>query len=491
MNTTNSEKERFSAPNPSLFDALIPIIFLALLLALAVYLYVDEASGGANQVVLIFCSLIVAVIGLKNNVSWGAMVNGVINSIGQAIDAIFVLLAIGALIGTWAMSGTIASIVVYGLKFLDPAWFYPSALVLCAVTAASIGSSWSTMGTIGVGLMGIAYGLKLSPEITVGAIVCGSYFGDKLSPLSDTTNLAPGVSGVNLFIHIRHMFWTTIPSILISLIIFIVISYLSKTTGDTGFTDNAIDIISQQFHIGWYQLIPILVVLLLAIRKIPAFVAIMSGALVGGIFAVIFQPEQVAQFVNRPDLNQVIIQVAGILQAMLEGYTANTPHQELNDLLSRGGVKSMLTVILLIITALTFGGMMEGTGLLQKIVESILKGVRSVGSLITSTIITCIGTNFIASDQYMAIVLPGRMYRLEYKKHGLEAKNLSRALEDSGTLTSPLIPWNTCGAYVVGTLGIPTLAYLPYCFFNLLNPLISVAYAFTGFTIAKIDDSKQ
>jgi len=476
---------------PSLLDALIPIFFLASLLAMMVYSYGDDASSGPNQIALTICCLIAAAIGLKNHVPWSAMVNGITRSIKQAIEAVFVLLAVGALIGSWAMSGTIASIVVYGLEFLNPAWFYPSVVILCGLTSASIGSSWSTMGTIGVGLMGIAYGMGASLEITAGAIICGSYFGDKLSPLSDTTNLAPGVSGVNLFTHIRHMLWTTVPSILITLLIFTAISYFTATTGDISFRNNSIQVISANYHIAWYQLFPLFIVLVMAVKKIPAFLTIMTGALVGGVFAAIFQPEQITQFVNRADLNPIIIPFIGVLQSMADGYVANTSNAELNDLLSRGGVKSMLTVIWLILIALTFGGIMEGAGLLQKLVEAILRTVRGTSSLITSTIITCIGTNVIASDQYMAIVLPGHMFQLEYKKRGIEAKNLSRALEDSGTLTSPLIPWNTCGAYVSGTLGIATLAYLPYCFFNLINPIISIIYGITGFTITKIKPTEK
>lgn len=486
--TNNNQKKRRS---PTLFDVLIPIFFLAGLLALMVYIYGDDASSGPNQIALMLCSVIAAVVGLKNGVPWLEMVNGIINAVKQAMDAVLVLLAVGALIGTWAMSGTIASIVVYGLKFLDPAWFYPSTVVLCAVIAAGIGSSWSTMGTIGVGLMGIGYGLGLSPEITAGAIICGSYFGDKLSPLSDTTNLAAGVGGVNLFIHIRHMVWTTVPSIIIALIIFTAISYFEPTNGDTSFTDNAIVVINEYYHVAWYQLSPLLVVLIMAIKRVPAFITILTGALVGGLCAIIFQPTQVEQFVNRPDLHPIVISFVGIVNAMLDGYVVNTPYPQLNNLLSRGGVNSMLPIVWLILVALIFGGIMEGVGLLKKLVEFIMGSVRGIGSLITATIGTCLGCNLVASDQYMAIVLPGKMFQLEYEKRGIEAKNLSRALEDSGTLTSPLIPWNTCGAYVAGTLGVATLAYLPFCFFNLINPIISIIYGYTGFTISKIKRSEE
>ena len=487
MDNASTNNNHTNRRSPTLFDALIPIFFLAGFLGLMVYIYGDASSSGPNQVVLMLCSVIAAVVGLKNGVPWSKMVDGITKAVKQAMGAVFVLLGVGALIGTWAMSGTIASIVVYGLEFLDPAWFYPSTILLCAVISAGIGSSWSTMGTIGVGLMGIGYGLELSPEITAGAIICGSYFGDKLSPLSDTTNLAAGVSGVNLFMHIRHMVWTTVPSIIITLIIFTAISYSASGNGDTTFTDRAIVVINEHYHVAWYQLLPLFVVIIMAIKRIPAFITILTGALVGGLCAIIFQPTQVAQFVNRPDLHPLIISVVGIFEAIINGYVVNTPYPKLNDLLSRGGVNSMLTVIWLILVALIFGGIMEGVGLLKRLVESILRSVRGIGSLITATVATCLGCNVVASDQYMAIVLPGKMFQLEFEKRGIEAKNLSRALEDSGTLTSPLVPWNTCGAYVAGTLGVATLAYLPFCFFNLINPIISITYGYTGFTITKVN----
>ena len=477
--------------DPTLVDALIPMLFLISLLTLAVYLFGEDASWGPNQIALTFSSLVAAIIGLKNGHSWEDMGQGVVKSISQALAAIFILLAVGALIGTWVMSGTVTTMIYYGLELLSPKIFYPTVVIVSAIVAASIGSSWTTVGTIGVGLIGIAHGMGMSLAVTAGAIVSGSYFGDKLSPLSDTTNLAPAVAGSNLYDHIRHMLWTTIPSLIIALIIYTVIGLSTDATGNLELKDQTMAAIEANFVTSWWLLVPVLVVLVLAMMKLRPFPTILIGALTGGIFAVIFQPDQIIQFVDRTDLSRPMVMIAGVWKAMYTGFTTSTGYENIDALVNRGGMNSMLEVIWLILSALMFGGVMEETGMLKRMVQSLLRFVHSTGSLIATTVFTAIGTNIVASDQYMAIVLPGRMFKLEYERRNLAPENLSRTLEDSGTLTSPLVPWNTCGAYMAGTMGVATIAYLPFTFFNLINPLIAIFLGYTGISIKKIDPSKK
>ena len=473
---------------PSTIDALIPMLFLVGMLSLAVYIFGDDASWGPNQIALTFSSLIAAFIGIKNKYTWEEMGNGVAKSINQALPAIFILLAVGALIGTWVMSGTITTMIYYGLKILSPSIFFPTVVIVTAIISASIGSSWTTVGTIGVGLIGIANGMGMSMPMTAGAIISGAYFGDKMSPLSDTTNLAPAVAGSDLYTHIKHMIWTTIPSITITLVIFTFLGLGADVTGDITIKQQTLHAIEQNFNTSLWLLVPILVVIVLAVRKAKPFPTILAGAFVGGVFAVIFQQEQIIQFVGRDDLSKPLVMIAGVWKAMYTGFTTSTGFETIDELVNRGGMNSMLEVIWLILSALMFGGVMEETGLLNKLLLALLKLVRGTGSLIATTIFTGIATNVIASDQYMAIVLPGRMFRLEYEKRNLAAENLSRALEDSGTLTSALIPWNTCGAYMSGTLGVATTAYLPFAFFNYISPVISIIIGYTGFSIKKIKE---
>ena len=483
MKIKNMNKER----NPSIIDALIPMLFLIGMLSLAVYLFGDDASWGPNQIALTFSSLIAALIGLKNKFSWEDMSKGVGESINQALPAIFILLAVGALIGTWVMSGTVTTMIYYGLKILNPNIFFPTVVIVSAIISASIGSSWTTVGTIGVGLIGIAHGMGMSMPMTAGAIVSGAYFGDKLSPLSDTTNLAPAVAGSNLYDHIKHMLWTTIPSIIITLILFTIIGLNVKVGENMAIQQETLTAISNNFNTSLWLLVPVLVVVVLAVLKWKPFPTILLGALAGGIFAVIFQSEQIIQFVGKTDLSYPLVMIKGVWKAMYTGFTTSTGVETIDTLVNRGGMNSMLEVIWLILSALMFGGVMERTKLLNRLLISLLKLVSGTGSLIATTIFTAFATNVVASDQYMAIVLPGRMFRLEYEKRNLAPENLSRALEDSGTLTSPLIPWNTCGAYMAGTLGVATIAYLPYTFFNYINPIISIILGYSGISIKKIE----
>jgi len=477
---------------PTLIDALIPIVCLIILLSSSVYFFGSDSSYGANQIALLFCSGIAILVALKNGIKWQQLEEGIINGISMAMGAILILLAVGGLIGTWIQAGIVPTMIYYGLMLLSPEWFYVASCIICALIALSVGSSWTVAGTIGIGLIGIASGLNLSLEITAGAIISGAYFGDKMSPLSDTTNLAPAVTGTDLFAHIRHMTWTTIPSLAIALILFTIIGLNSDISGDTSQMKETLLILQEKFHINLFLLLPLLLVLFMAMMKVPALATIFIGSLVGGLVGAIFQSEQIIAAVNKPEMANSAALLQGTWDALANGFKSDTGNVAIDELLTRGGMSSMLVTIWLIITAMVFGAVLETAGLLQRLVLSILSMVHSTGSMIAATIATCIGTNILAADQYIAIVIPGRMYKLEFTRRGLDPKNLSRVLEDSGTITSPLIPWNTCGAFMAGTLGVATFAYLPFCFFNLINPLISGIYGFTGFKLVPLveDDAE-
>lgn len=474
--------------SPSIIDALIPIVLLILMLSMSVYLYGDDSSYGANQIALILCASIAALIGMKNGYAWKEMESGIIKGISMGMGAILILLAVGALIGTWIMSGTVPAMIYYGLKILSPSIFYFAACIICALSAISIGSSWTVAGTLGVALIGIALGLGLSPEITAGAIISGAYFGDKMSPLSDTTNLAPAIAGTDLFTHIRHMIWTTGPSLIIALILFLILGFQPTSEGDTAGLAIIQDTIINSFNISMLSFIPLVIVFVLAYKKVPAFPTVLIGALLGGIFAVFLQPQVVSNFVNDPQLSKSLTMLSGVWTALHSGFSFNSGVEVVDALLTRGGMSSMLNTIWLVICALTFGAVLETTGLLNIIVKSLLTFAKSTSSLIITTIATCIGVNIITADQYISIVIPGRMYKTEFARRKLAPKNLSRTLEDAGTITSPLIPWNTCGAYMSASLGIATFAYLPFCFFNLANPIVAIIYGLLNIKIEKIDE---
>lgn len=476
---------------PSMLDALIPVVSLIIMLAASVYLYGADSSYGANQIALLLGAGIATIIGMKNGYGWKTIEEGITHGISISLGAMLILLSVGSLIATWILSGTVPTLIYYGLQILHPSIFYPAATIICALVGLSIGSSWTVAGTLGIALIGVASAMGLSPAITAGAIISGAYFGDKMSPLSDTTNLAPAVAGSELFHHIRHMMWTTVPSLILALVGFTIIGLVQTPDGQLQDFGNISEVLASQFEIGWYLLIPLFLVIYMAWMKMPAFPTMMVGALVGGIFAVIFNPEQVIQMAARDDISRPMALLSGVWTSLFAGFVADTGNAAVDDLLSRGGMASMLNTIWLILCAMTYGAVLECTGMLKKLLTAALKMAHSTGSLIMTTLLTCIGANIIAADQYIAIVLPGRLYRLEFHRRKLAPVNLSRALEDAGTITSPLIPWNTCGAYMAGTLGVPTLVYLPYCLFNLINPVLAAGYAFAGFKIEPLQEDEE
>lgn len=472
---------------PSLLQAFLPLLVLVVLLAGGVALFGEDAAYGANQVSLVLAAAVAALVGWRNGLAWQDLQDAMVHGVSIATSAIFILLAVGALIGTWILAGIVPTLIHYGLLLLDPSWFYLAACLLCAAIAMSIGSSWTTAGTVGVALMGVAGGLGMDPAITAGAIISGAYFGDKMSPLSDTTNLASAAAGSELFAHIRHMVWTTFPSFGLALAGFALLGAGGQAAGETGL--EAVGGLSAEmakhFHLGPHLLVPLAVVLAMAAMRIPALPTVLAGALLGGVFAVVFQPEAVKAFAGE-GVSGGLALLKGAWMAMFNGYRLESGVTAVDSLLSRGGMSSMLNTIWLILSAMAFGALMEKAGLLERLVRSVLAAARSTGSLIAATLVTAFGSNVVTADQYISIALPGRLYRGEYEKRGLAPVNLSRALEDAGTLTSPLVPWNSCGAYMAATLGVATWSYLPYALFNLINPVLALLFAFAGIKILRL-----
>jgi len=468
------------------FFALLPIIVLVALLAYNVFLYGDNSLGGANQLALLFAAATASIVGVKFGAKWKTILDGISKSISSTTPSLIILLLIGALAGTWLLSGIVPAMIYYGLQILNPTIFLFATAIITAIVSLATGSSWSTIATIGIALLGIGQALGFPTGLIGGAIISGAYFGDKMSPLSDTTNLAPAMAGTDLFTHIKYMMYTTIPSFTITLIIFLGIGFTYTTSGTQDISE-LLTAITNSFNVsGWLFLVPVLIIALI-IKKIPAIPALLAGTLLGGIFAIIFQPEVVMSITNAQSLNLSSAYMA-VINAMGGDISITTENEMINKLLSTSGMAGMLNTIWLIICAMIFGGAMEATGLLKRVAEPIIEYADSTGSLIATTAGTCIFFNITASDQYLSVVVPGRMFTDTYKEKGLAPENLSRTLEDSGTVTSVLIPWNTCGATQSAVLGVATFAYLPFCFFNLISPLMTIAYGYLGIKIKKLEN---
>lgn len=494
MSNSSNTSAPQGAVNVSLWLALLPVILLMMMLGASVYYFSDDSSYGANQIALLISAAVAAAIGVRLGHKWADIEQGIISGIANAMIAVLILLVVGSLIGSWMLAGTVQSLIYYGLMMISAEWFYAAACLVCGIAAMSIGSSWTVAGTLGVAFMGMAMAMQLDPAITAGAVISGAYFGDKLSPLSDTTNLASAVTGTPLFVHIQNLLWTTVPSFVIALIIFLFLGGESTLESEQSIRET-MQGLDANFNIGLHLLIPVAVVFIMAWKQIPALPTIFAGALIGGLFAILFQPEAIIRFALESGFADGISvaeqNLLAVWKVLFDGYSTNTGQDALDSLLSRGGMSSMLNTVWLILCAMAFGSVMEQVGLLERIIKAILSSVESTTGLIVTTVFTCIGANVMTADQYIAIVLPGRMYKLEYAKRGLAPQNLSRTLEDAATMTSPLIPWNTCGAYMAGTLGVATLSYLPYAFFNLLGPILCIAFAVTHFRIIPIEKTQQ
>lgn len=473
-------------------EAIGLIVFLMVSISTAVFLFSNDATSGPIQLALFATAFVSILIGFKNGYSWKELEASISHSIGLAANAIAILFAVGTLIGTWILCGTVPSMVYYGLQLLSPEIFYPSAIIICALVSLSIGSSWTTIATVGVALLGISHALEMSTAITVGAIVSGSYFGDKMSPLSDTTNLAPAVSGSEIFSHIRHMMWVSIPSLLLAILLYAIIGFVSNHNAIS--SNNLvvfIDTLKNQFSIGVHLLLPLAILLFMAFKKVPALPAIIIGALLGAVFAALFQMDNVMRFFGDSEQNNVIAAIKGIILVMFNGYSSSSGHEAVDSLLSKGGMASMATTVWLVLSAMIMAGVLERIGVLARLVQALVNVTKGTGSLISATLANSFLMNVLTGEQYISIVLPGQMWREEYKRRKLAAINLSRCLEDAGTLTSPLVPWTSCGAYIYGVLGLTSFAYIPFCFFNIINPILSAIYGYLGFTIAPLDESEQ
>ncbi|PSB06769.1 Na+/H+ antiporter NhaC [filamentous cyanobacterium CCP1] len=475
---------------PSYFDAIAPMVLLIVLIGGAVYLFGVDAIGGPAPVALILCSMFASLIILKNGHPWEEIAASGGRAISSIVSAIFILLAVGALIGAWNMSGTIPTMVYYGIQVLQPSWFYMATALVCSMVALSIGSSWTTVGTIGVGLVGIATLLGVSPAVTAGAAISGAYLGDKLSPLSETSILSAQLVGVDIYTHLRTQVWTSVPAFLIALIAFGILGgQVNITTGIETATE--LNELNQLFWITPLNLLPLAFLVFLSICKVPASLAIMSAALVGGMLGAILQPQAILRFVNDPNLGVPLTYIKGIWMALANGYQENSGIADIDRLLSRGGMDSMLLTMWIIIGAVTFGTLMEEFGLLTKLINPMLLRAKTTGLLFATAVATAIGLNIIAADQYIALVLPARMFRIEFQKRGLMPQNLSRLAADAGTVTSALVPWNSCGAFMAATLGVPTLLYLPYAIFNIASPILSLMYGITGFKVKRVPPVPQ
>jgi Na+:H+ antiporter, NhaC family len=462
-----------------LWEALIPVFALIGMLAYNVLFAYngpdDDALGGSNQFILLMGGAIAAIMGYFTKVPFHKMLDEVANNVKSTAGAILILLMVGALAGTWMVSGIIPSMIYYGLQILSPAIFLPATLIICSVISIATGSSWTTSATVGIALIGIGGALGFDLGMVAGAVVSGAYFGDKLSPMSDTTNLAPAMAGTDLFTHIKYMTLTTTPTYIITLILFIILGLSVEVSGNAN-TNDLLNSITASFNVTPILFLVPVIVIGLIVKKTEPLVALLVGTLLAGIFAIIFQPEIVTQITGTDSLTFKSA-YKGVMQAITTEVVVPTENKTLIDLFTSGGMAKMLPTIWLILCAMVFGGIMDAIGALSKISESLLKLAHTTFGLFASTVGSCLALNITASDQYLAIVVPGKMFAKAYKDKGLAPENLSRTLEDTGTVTSVLVPWNTCGAYQAGTLGVATIDYLPYAFFNILSPFMTLIFA--------------
>ena len=461
----------------NIWEALIPVVALVGMLAYNISVYGDDALSGSNQFVLLLGAAVAAIVGFFNKTSYKTMIEEVAENVKSTTGALIILLMVGSLAGTWLISGIIPSMIYYGLQILNPTIFLAACVIICAIISIATGSSWTTSATVGIALIGIGETLGISIGMTAGAVLSGAYFGDKMSPLSDTTNLAPAMAGGELFSHIRYMSYTTIPTIAITLIIFIIIGLNLDITGTPEISDK-LEAIDGAFNISpWLFIVPILVIVMI-IKKTPPLIALLLGSLMGGATAIIAQPEIVLSVSGESEWGLKAV-YKGIMNALTVDTGVTTSSAELNDLFTSGGMKGMLGTIWLILCAMVFGGVMDAIGALSKITAALLKMATSVFGLFASTVASCLALNLTASDQYLALVVPGKMFKKAYEDRGLAPENLSRTLEDAGTVTSVLVPWNTCGAYhskvLFGYAG--ATAYIPYAFFSILSPFMTLLFA--------------
>jgi NhaC family Na+:H+ antiporter len=451
--------------------ALLPLVVMIVAMILTVVVFKQEP-----HIPLIIGTVAAGLVAWKHGFNWKEIEEMMYNGIKMALPAIVIIMLVGLTIGAWVGGGIVATMIYYGLKIISPAIFLVTIVIICAVVSLAIGSSWATMATIGVAGMGIGMSMGIPAAMVAGAVISGAYFGDKMSPLSDTTNLASGLTDTDLFDHIKHMFYTTIPGLVIALAVF---AYLGRDFGAKNFASgditSMITDLQDHFVISPLLLLVPLAVIVLVALKIPAAPALFVGILLGFLSQAFIQGDT----------------IAFAMEALQSGYTIETSNQMISELFNSGGLESMMYTVSMAIVAMTFGGILEFSGMLEAIMDQLLKVIKSTGSLVASTVIACFFTNATCSEQYVSIVVPSRMFAKVYTKKGLHSKNLSRALEDGGTLTSVFVPWNTCGVFILATLGVNAFAYAPYAILNFVVPIISIIYAFTGFSIVKLTETEQ
>jgi len=475
------------AKKPSLIQSFIPLVILIVLLSLNVNFFGDDTLAGSNQMALILAAASAAIIAGRLGIKWRKQRDGIVKSIGSAMPSILILFLIGSLAGTWMISGVVPELIYYGLKILNPKIFLFVTVIICALVSLATGSSWSTVATIGIALLGIGKAMGMNEGMVAGAIISGAYFGDKMSPMSDTTNLAPAMAGTDLFTHIRYMLYTTVPSIVITLIVFLILGFTTKVETGLVNPDEVLNVLKNSFNLNPLLMIVPVFLIFIIIKKVAPVPALLAASLLGGIFAIIFQPEVINHVSGISD-NYLKSSYIAVMKSMFGPVSIDTNNATVNELLSTNGMAGMLNTIWLIISAMVFGGVMESAGMLLKITQTVIKYVKSTAGLVSSTVGTCLFFNLTASDQYISIVVPGRMYAKAYKDRDLKPEVLSRTLEDSGTVTSVLIPWNTCGATQSSVLGVSTLTYAPYAFFNIISPFMSILMAVFNIKIRRYTD---
>ncbi len=469
----------------SIGEALTPVIALVLMLFYNVFfVFGDDALSGSNQFILLLGAAVAAIVGFFNKVHYRQMIDEVAENLKTTAGALLILLMVGALAGTWLVSGIIPTMIYYGLQILNPTFFLVACVLICAIISIATGSSWTTSATVGIALIGIGETLGISLGMTAGAVLSGAYFGDKMSPLSDTTNLAPAMAGGDLFDHIKYMAITTVPTFVITLILFLIIGLNLDVSGSPNISDQ-LEAIGNAFNISPLLFIVPVIVIALIIKKTPPLVALLLGTLLAAIAAIIAQPHILTQIAGVETLDFKST-YKGVMQAMTVDTAVETSSSELNDLFSSGGMSGMLGTIWLIICAMVFGGVMDAIGALSRISKALLSLATTTFELFACTVASCLALNVTASDQYLALVVPGKMFKKAYQDKGLAPENLSRTLEDSGTVTSVLIPWNTCGAYQSGVLGVSVADYFLYAFFNWISPFMTLIVAGLSIKIKQI-----
>ena len=474
-----TDSHNTTSDGAQLFISALPLVLLIAALSYNVFIFGDDAVSGSNQLILIGSAAFAAVLAIRQGVSWTTLQDGILDAIRLATPALLILLMVGVLSGTWLISGIIPAMIYYGLQILSPEIFLPGACIITALVALFTGSSWTSVATIGIALVGIGNVLGQNEAAVAGAIISGAYFGDKMSPLSDTTNLASAASNTELFVHIRYMALTTVPSILLAVLVFAFIGGGSADPAASERTEFISQVLRENINLSLWLFVPPLIIVGLILKKVPALPAIVCGALLGAVFAPLFQPEVLAQVSERGTY-------VSLMKVMYTESAIVTHHPMLDELLTSGGMEGMLNTIWLILAAMSFGGVMEASGFLQRITNFLVSRARSDFGLVSATAGTCVFTNISAADQYLAVIVPGRMFAPAFTERGLAPENLSRTLEDAGTATSPLVPWNTCGAFHAGVLGVSTLAYAPFAVFCYLSPIMTLAFIAFGIRIARL-----